>query len=392
MPTTVPTLDMIEIGAGGGSIARVDDLGLMKVGPDSAGSSPGPACYGLGGEQPCVTDADVFLGILDAKNFLGGSMPLDEAACAQAISSLALKLNVSDQEAAYGIYSVVGEAMAAAARTHATERGVNYRGLPLLAFGGAGPIHACYVAEQLESNKVIFPRMASVLSAFGTLVTPIRIDLARSNLMKLSQMDWIIVDVLMSEMIAEGKEALVNAGLSSDSIGYSFSVDMRYIGQQTEVTVPLGRDFPTEKDSESFAYMFEQEYQNVYGLSLGDMEIEIVAWRVSAFSLSESRFVDREFDVRPGSPKGRRSIFLGSGVLTADVYDRETLGMEQTLQGPCIIEERETTILILPNWRATVAKDGAVVAERMGGVNGRYRARVNVGSFNQHSGRAGQSA
>ena len=367
MPTTVPTLDMIEIGAGGGSIARVDDLGLMKVGPESAGSSPGPACYGLGGEQPCVTDADVFLGILDAKNFLGGSMPLDEAACAQAISSLALKLNVSDQEAAYGIYSVVGEAMAAAARTHATERGVNYRGLPLLAFGGAGPIHACYVAEQLESNKVIFPRMASVLSAFGTLVTPIRIDLARSNLMKLAQMDWIIVDVLMSEMIAEGKEALVNAGLSSDSIGYSFSVDMRYIGQQTEVTVPLGRDFPTEKDSESFAYMFEQEYQNVYGLSLGDMEIEIVAWRVSAFSLSESRFVDREFDVRPGSPKGRRSIFLGSGVLTADVYDRETLGMEQTLQGPCIIEERETTILILPNWRATVASDGAVVAERIGG-------------------------
>ena len=367
MPTTVPTLDMIEIGAGGGSIARVDDLGLMKVGPESAGSSPGPACYGLGGEQPCVTDADVFLGILDAKNFLGGSMPLDEAACAQAISSLALKLNVSDQEAAYGIYSVVGEAMAAAARTHATERGVNYRGLPLLAFGGAGPIHACYVAEQLESNKVIFPRMASVLSAFGTLVTPIRIDLARSNLMKLAQMDWIIVDVLMSEMIAEGKEALVNAGLSSDSIGYSFSVDMRYIGQQTEVTVPLGRDFPTEKDSESFAYMFEQEYQNVYGLSLGDMEIEIVAWRVSAFSLSESRFVDREFDVRPGSPKGRRSIFLGSGVLTADVYDRETLGMEQTLQGPCIIEERETTILILPNWRATVASDGAVIAERIGG-------------------------
>ena len=113
--------------------------------------------------------------------------------------------------------------------------------------------------------------------------------------------------------------------------------------------------------------MFEQEYQNVYGLSLGDMEIEIVAWRVSAFSLSESRFVEREVDVRPGSPKGQRSIYLGSGVLTADVYDRETLGREQTLQGPCIIEERETTILILPNWRATVASDGAVVAERIGG-------------------------
>jgi N-methylhydantoinase A len=367
MPTTVPTVDMIEIGAGGGSIARVDDLGLMKVGPESAGSNPGPACYGLGGEQPCVTDADVFLGILDAKNFLGGSMPLDEAACRRAISRLALELNVSEQQAAYGIYSLVGEAMAAAARTHATERGLNYRGLPLLAFGGAGPIHACYVAEQLESHKVIFPRMASVLSAFGTLVTPIRIDLARSNLMRLSEMDWGIVDALMSEMIAEGKEALVNAGLSGDSIGYSFSVDMRYIGQQTEVTVPLGRKSPTEKDSENFASMFEQEYQSIYGLSLDDMDIEIVAWRVSSFSLSESRFVDREVDIRLGAPKGRRSIYLGSEALTADVYDRETLGREQTLQGPCIIEERETTILILPNWRATVAKDGAVVAERMEG-------------------------
>ena len=367
MPTTVPTVDMIEIGAGGGSIARVDDLGLMKVGPESAGSNPGPACYGLGGEQPCVTDADVFLGILDAKNFLGGSMPLDEAACRRAISRLALELNVSEQQAAYGIYSLVGEVMAAAARTHATERGVNYRGLPLLAFGGAGPIHACYVAEQLESHKVIFPPMASVLSAFGTLVTPIRIDLARSNLMRLSEMDWGIVDTLMSEMIAEGKKALVNAGLSGDSIGCSFSVDMRYIGQQTEVTVPLGRNSPTEKDSENFASMFEQEYQSVYGLSLDDMDIEIVAWRVSSFSLSESRFVDREVDIQLGSPKGRRSIYLGSDAQTADVYDRETLGREQTLQGPCIIEERETTILILPNWRATVAKDGAVVAERMEG-------------------------
>jgi N-methylhydantoinase A len=142
---------------------------------------------------------------------------------------------------------------------------------------------------------------------------------------------------------------------------------MRYIGQQTEVTVPLGRKSPTEKDSENFASMFEQEYQSIYGLSLDDMDIEIVAWRVSSFSLSESRFVDREVDIRLGAPKGRRSIYLGSEALTADVYDRETLGREQTLQGPCIIEERETTILILPNWRATVAKDGAVVAERMEG-------------------------
>ena len=171
MPITVPSVDMIEIGAGGGSIARVDDLGLLKVGPDSAGSSPGPACYGLGGKQPCVTDADVFLGILDPENFLGGSMPLNMDSCKSAINSLAKSLSVSDESAAYGIYSLVGETMAAAARTHATERGVSYRGLPLLAFGGAGPIHACYVAEQLESEKVDFSRwfLCQVLMA---LVTP----------------------------------------------------------------------------------------------------------------------------------------------------------------------------------------------------------------------------
>ena len=176
MPITVPSVDMIEIGAGGGSIARVDDLGLLKVGPDSAGSSPGPACYGLGGKQPCVTDADVFLGILDPENFLGGSMPLNMDSCKSAINSLAKSLSVSDERAAYGIYSLVGETMAAAARTHATEARSELRGLPLLAFGGAGPIHACYVAEQLESEKVIFPKMASVLSAYGTLVTPVRLD------------------------------------------------------------------------------------------------------------------------------------------------------------------------------------------------------------------------
>ena len=182
MPITVPSIDMMEIGAGGGSIARVDDLGLLKVGPDSAGADPGPACYGRGGTQPCVTDADLLLGILDADNFLGGDMRLERSAAEAAVKRLAGKLGVSMLDAAFGIFSVVGESMAAAARAHATDRGIDYRGLPLLAFGGAGPIHACYVAEQLDSSQVIYPPMASVLSAVGTLVTPARLDLARGGL------------------------------------------------------------------------------------------------------------------------------------------------------------------------------------------------------------------
>ncbi|MGZ0246695.1 MAG: hydantoinase/oxoprolinase family protein, partial [Alphaproteobacteria bacterium] len=173
MPVIIPAIDMIEIGAGGGSLASVDALGLLKVGPRSAGSEPGPACYGRGGENPTVTDADLVLGLLDADNFLGGDMQLDKAASEAAIKPLADRLGTSIQPTARGIFQVVNESMAAAARAHATDRGIDYRGMPVLAFGGAGPVHACHVAELLESTTVIYPPLASVLSAFGTLVTPV---------------------------------------------------------------------------------------------------------------------------------------------------------------------------------------------------------------------------
>ncbi len=180
MPLTVPSIDMIEIGAGGGSIASVDNLGLLKVGPRSAGSTPGPASYGRGGTEPTVTDADVVLNLLDADNFLGGSMPLDKKAAEASIRRLGEKLGTDLGHTAGGIYRVVAETMAAAVRAHAADRGVDHRGLPLLAFGGAGPVHACAVGELLQSTAVIFPPQASVLSAFGTLVTSIRFDLVRS--------------------------------------------------------------------------------------------------------------------------------------------------------------------------------------------------------------------
>ena len=366
MPITVPSVDMIEIGAGGGSIARMDDLGLLKVGPDSAGSDPGPACYGLGGDQPCVTDADVFLGILDPENFLGGSMPLNMQACKLAMESLAQKLNVTAEQAAFGIYSLVGETMAAAARTHATDRGVSYRGLPLLAFGGAGPIHACYVAEQLESQKVIFPKMASVLSAYGTLVTPVRLDMARSSLMRLGTIEWARVESLLEEMVSEGKTALVDAGLAAESIFYSYSVDMRYLGQQTEVTVSLGEAPPSSRDLEKLESLFKTEYENIYGLSLEGMDLEVVAWRVSSFSSSEQRAANTEASALTAEPKGQREVYFGGARLLAEIYDRESLGADQLIVGPCIVEERETTIFVLPNWQVTVDKGGALVAERMG--------------------------
>lgn len=364
MPLIVPSVDMIEIGAGGGSIARVNDLGLLKVGPDSAGSNPGPACYGRGGQLACVTDADVYLGILDADNFLGGDMQLDAKATHDAIQHLAHRLHMSPEDAAFGIFSVVGESMAAAARAHATERGVSYRGLPLLAFGGAGPVHACYVAEQLESSEVIFPRMASVLSAFGTLVTPIRFDLARSILMRSAGLNWQKIDTLIDEMLEEGSDALQDAGLSKNAIEYSYSIDMRYVGQQTEVTVDLVEDPRLHQNEALLHSEFEAAYKSLYGLCLDDMDIEFVSWRVTAQSMAKDREVHAVMPKTQGEAKSTRQIYFGKEYFDATVFDRGGLAMGQIVNGPAIIEERETTIFILPNWKLKASFDGSLVATR----------------------------
>ena len=364
MPVTVPSIDMIEIGAGGGSIARVDELGLLKVGPHSAGSEPGPACYGAGGAEACVTDADLVLGILDAENFLGGDMRLDIAAAGRAMATLAEGLGVAPQDAAYGIFSVVGESMAAAARAHATERGVNYRGLPLLAFGGAGPVHACYVAEQLESRQVIYPPMASVLSAFGTLVTPIRLDLARGGLSRLEEIDWATVDDLIRGMIEEGRHALLEAGLEAEHIGYRFSADMRYAGQQTEVTVALDGNPAKVRDRNGLRARFDVAYEALYAVRLDDMDVEVVNWRVTAQGGATGREARFEPPGAPGAAKAARPVYLAGEELAVPVFDRSALGAAQAVDGPVIVEERGTTVFVLPGWRLRADADGNLIAER----------------------------
>ncbi|NOX69775.1 MAG: hydantoinase/oxoprolinase family protein [Gammaproteobacteria bacterium] len=364
MPITVPSIDMIEIGAGGGSIARIDSLGLLKVGPDSAGSSPGPACYGQGGSHACVTDADVVLGILDPLNFLGGDMALDGDAAFAAVKKLADVLETSVDDAAHGIFSVVGESMAAAARAHATDRGVNYRGLPMLAFGGAGPVHACYVAERLDSTQVIYPAMASVLSAFGTLVTPARLDLARSGLCRLSDIDWQNVEPLIAEMLDEGTRALIEAGLDESAAAFEFAADMRYVGQQNEVPVPLAGDPRQAENQDDLRERFNEIYQKLYGLRLDDMDIEVVSWRVTAHGGEAQRQVNVSLANEEGKPKSRRNVYIENRHVETPVYDRSTLALGQQIDGPIIIEERETTVFILPGWSLTVRDDGSLIANR----------------------------
>ncbi|HXQ15146.1 MAG TPA: hydantoinase/oxoprolinase family protein, partial [Caulobacteraceae bacterium] len=364
MPVTVPSIDMIEIGAGGGSIAHVDDLGLLKVGPRSAGSEPGPACYGRGGTDPTVTDADLVLGLLDGDNFLGGDMALDRPAAERAIAGLADALGCGLAEAAGGVYRIVAEAMAGAARAHATDRGVDHRGLALLAFGGAGPVHACAVGELLQSSAVIFPPQASVLSAVGTLVTPVRLDLVRSALDRLDALDWTEVDRLLDEMTAEGLASLAEAGCAPETVRLGVGADLRYHGQQNEVTVTFDHDPRQRRDPEAIRSAFEAAYRALYGVTPSHVPIEIVSWRMTVQGPEIAFGPPPSLNRTPGASKGQREVALWAAAGPAKVYDRSALGTGQQIAGPAIVEERETTLVIPPGWGAVVDELGCVVARQ----------------------------
>ncbi len=364
LPILIPSVDMIEIGAGGGSIASVSDLGLLKVGPQSAGSMPGPVCYGRGGKQPTVTDADLVLGYLSADNFLGGDMKLDLPGARSQLAELASKLGTSVAEAAAGIYRVVGESMTAAARAHAVDRGIDYRGLPLFAFGGAGPVHACYVAELLESPVVIYPPLASVLSAFGTLVTPPRLDLGRGALSRLSVLDWRHVESVLTELESDARSGLASAGCKPGEITLRFGADMRYFGQQNEVTTWFDAD-PREKQDRAWVReSFEKDYEKLYSLRLPDVDAEVVSWRLIAAGPAVTRDSTPEFGAAPAKPKATRKARFNGGDMETPVYQRRELARDQSIGGPAIIEERETTIIILPGWRATVHATGCIMATK----------------------------
>ncbi len=366
MPITVPSIDMIEIGAGGGSIASVDDLGLLRVGPHSAGSMPGPACYGRGGRDACVTDADLVLGVLNADRFLGGDMTLDLAASKAAFDRLGDALNLPRNKAAWGVFEVVCEQMAAATRTHATDRGIDYRGLPLLAFGGAGPVHACMVAELTESTQVIYPPLASVLSAFGTLVTPVQIDLVRSSVTTLDALDWADVSSVLDSMTQEGTEALIEAGMLEDEITFGFSIEMRYLGQQSEVRIGLPDDPRKARDAVAIKDLFEAEYLRQYGLKLEGMKIEIVNWLVTASGVQPDRNAKKQANLPDHAEPETRPVQLRDRIQEVAVWQRAAITENDQIVGPVIIEERETTIFVLEGWTVGLHVSGSLVANKTG--------------------------
>ena len=370
LPLLVPMIHMIEIGAGGGSIARLNNLGLPAVGPESASSSPGPACYDLGGLDPTVTDADVMLGYLNPNDFAQGTMTLNVAAAQQAFKPLADGLDMSVERVAWGIHQLVNENMAAAARVHAAERGLDMRRYAMVATGGAGPVHACGVAQRLGLKTVIVPPLAGVGSAFGFLLAPIAFDFTRSYLVRLDKLDLAETNRILAELEAEGRAIVRAAGVTEAQTQLTRTVDMRYVGQGYEIRVPFGNGPVDEATLAEIQAGFEAEYIRFYGRLCEDVPIQAVNWRVVVtgpkLDLSDLKMPIGTMASQPAAVM--REVLFGAddGFVSTPVYKRAGLPAGFQTTGPAIIEEAESTTIILPDWSVRVDPTGCLILEREG--------------------------
>jgi N-methylhydantoinase A len=368
LPIRIPVIDMIELGAGGGSIARRDALGLLKVGPDSAGAEPGPVCYARGGSQPTVTDADLILGYLDPEYFLGGEMQLDVDGARAALGRLGGALGgLSAEQVAWGVHHIVNENMANAARAHLGERGKDPRRMPLFAFGGAGPVHAYRVAEILRLPSVIAPLGAGLGSTFGLLTAPLAFDFVRSAYSRLDAVDWSVANQGLVDMAAEGRAILQRSGVAAVDVRYERSADMRYIGQGHEVPVQLPPGQLATADIAQLQCAFERAYARLYGRQGPDVPLEIINWRLVASGPAPDIDFRLAMDTVPHTTprKGTRRAFFPEcgGYVDAAVYDRYALQPSASFRGPAIVEERESTLIIGVNGRARVDQHLNIIVE-----------------------------
>lgn len=365
LPLVAPMIEMIEIGAGGGSIARLNALGLPAVGPQSAGSAPGPASYGIGGSEPTVTDADLLLGYLNPDYFAGGSIQLDAEAASDSFVDLAASLDLSLERMAWGAHQLVNENMAAAARVHAAERGLEIRRYCMVATGGAGPVHACGVAAGLGISRIIIPPLAGVGSAFGFLTAPIAFDFTRSYVAKLSELDLCELNEILQTLELEGRRIVEAAGVPASDITVRLNIDMRYVGQGYEVRVPFPMETLNEKHVGKMQRAFEDEYRAFYGQLAEGVPIEAVNWRVlisgptpeiNSAPLAASQRAD-------DAPVARRPVSFAPNEArqNSPVYRREQLGKTWSADGPLIIEEAASTTVVLPGWSARVAEGGCLL-------------------------------
>ena len=363
MPISIPVIDMVEIGAGGGSLAHVDGMRQIRVGPESAGSEPGPACYGRGGARPAVTDADLILGKLDPDGFAGGTIPLSVADARAAMDSvLGQPLGMDAAEAAWGLAEVVDENMANAARVHAVENGEDLSEYTMIAFGGAAPLHAARLCEKLGVDRCLIPQGAGVGSAIGFLRAAFSFEANRSVFMRMSAFDPNIISRVFVELQAEAT-GFVRSCDADAGINAGFKAHMRYAGQGWEIPVTLTPDQASYPDAATYLALFEAEYAALFGRTVVGMEVEITVWSVNAFTLREAAVAVAEVPAGAAVAKtADRALFdAGLGVQTrAAVYNRADFIPGSHITGPAVITEDETTIVVPTSRRATALADGCI--------------------------------
>lgn len=363
MPISIPVIDMVEIGAGGGSLAHIDAMRQIRVGPESAGSEPGPACYGRGGDKPAVTDADLILGRLDPDNFAGGSIQLHADSSADAlVNVLGKTLDMDAQTAAFGLAEVVDENMANAARVHAVENGEDLSDYTMIAFGGAAPLHAGRLCEKLGVNRLLVPTGAGVGSAIGFLRAPFSFEANRSVYMKLSEFKPDVIKELLTELQDEAT-GFVRSCDKVAKILSEFKVYMRYTGQGWEIPITLTAAQAMAPDAATFLDLFETDYAALFGRTVDGMDVEITVWSVNATTPPEQvTQIALAQDAGGAKSAGRRALFdpALAAVTDAQVILRGTMTAGQTVQGPAVVTEDETTIIV-PTSRQVIAQpDGTI--------------------------------
>jgi len=367
LPLQVPVVDMIEIGAGGGSIARIDSMGLIQVGPDSSSSYPGPACYGLGGKLPTVTDSDLILGYIDADNFLGGDMKLIKENAEKAIKEhIADPLGITILNAAWAIHEIVTENMSQAASIHALEKGRKIERFSMIPIGGAGPVHACSLMSKMNISQMISPANAGVASAIGMIASPNSFELVQTDMQLLEDLNFSKMRNQFKIMHKNGVKSLLKTGTAFDKITISNSILMRYVGQGYEIEVPISKGNIENKNIKSIKIEFEKVYKILFG-RIEKMPLEIISWRTIA-SGPVTNFIIKNKNFNTTSKniytKKRPVYFGGKSYIHTKVIDRNNLQKSFQAKGPLIIEERESTLIIPPNFNVRMDPTGNLLIKR----------------------------
>jgi N-methylhydantoinase A len=367
LPVQIPMIDIFEVGTGGGSIARIEDGESLKVGPQSAGADPGPACYGRGGTQPTVTDANLVLGRLAPDRFLGGEMRLDVHAAERAIATIAKPLGLDIQEAAEGVLRIAATAMSYAVKGVSTDRGLDAAAFAMIAYGGAGPLHASAIAREIGISQVIVPRAPGHFCAFGMLHSDLRYDFVRTWFRRLEEASFDEIEKVYAGLVAEGRHSLKASGVRHGRVRIAYAADMRYVGQEHPVTVGLGEAVFRKRDRQGLKRHFDDEHLRRYGTNAPKERAEIVSLRASIAGVMKKPALERiargtRAPARAAAA-GKRNAWFGGKRYATPAYRRDALLAGNRIEGPALIEEHASTTVAMPGDRVRVDDFGNLLLE-----------------------------